>query len=116
MVIFVAGPYSAPTDDQIGEHVRRACEAGQAMLDRGHWPVIPHLTVAFSIWRQEHRGEDLPYESYLAWSMATLRRCDGVLVIGRSPGADREVALARAYDITVWEAIEDVPFGAGKGS
>lgn len=116
MAIFVAGPYSAPTEDQIGEHVRRACEAGQALLDRGHYPMIPHLTVAFSLWRQEHRGEDLPYETYLDWSMALLRRCDGVLSVGRSPGADREVALARKIGLPVWERIDDVPFGAGKGS
>lgn len=42
-IVFVAGPYAAPTVDEIARNVRRAAALGRLAVERGLAPIVPHL-------------------------------------------------------------------------
>jgi hypothetical protein len=42
-------------------------------------------------------------------SLALAARCDAILQLARSPGADREVEAVRALGRPVYARLEDVP-------
>lgn len=112
LLIYVAGPYSADTGRQRAFNVCRALEAGLAILEKGHWPFIPHLTHFFDKWHCWEGFEPaIEAETYMQWDFVILRRCDGLLYLSPSPGADRELELARQIGVPFWTSIEDVPHG-----
>ena len=108
MRVYVAGPYSGPTEADRLLNVQRACEVGYELLLRGHNPFIPHLTHFFEEWAAEHR-QGLSYEEYMRWDESWLTVCDALYYIGSSPGADIELEVARSYGLLVFESMEDVP-------
>lgn len=109
MLIYVAGPLSAPTPALQRRNVEAALEAGRQILGRGHAPLIPHLNHWFEEWHARQHGDNLTYEQYLAWDFELLRRCEGLLYLGPSPGADRELAEARRIGLAVWRSVEAIP-------
>lgn len=102
MLVYVAGPLSAPTPALQLRNVETAMEAGRAILAAGHAPLIPHLIHWFDEWHFRTLGVSLDYEQYLAWDFEMLRRCDGLLYLGPSPGADRELQEARRCGMAIW--------------
>jgi hypothetical protein len=109
MLIYVAGPFSAKTEDEVSDNIGRACAAGKEILDRGHVPFIPHLTVTYDVWHEEAHGHPGDYEVYIAWDLEILRRCDALLYLASSPGADRELALARELGLPVYLSVDEIP-------
>src|SRR5688572_13024698 len=93
MRLYLAGPYSDPEPEVRELHTERAMATGLALLRQGHHPFIPHLSHFFDAWAQSH-GVTIPYETYLSWDAAFLEVCDGLVWLGSSPGADRELELA----------------------
>lgn len=108
-MVFVAGPYGAPDDDGVGANVAAACAAGKALLAKGHAPLIPHLNLAYDVWHEATYGERAPADLYYAWDLALLERCEGLLFLQSSPGADRELKRAKEIGLPIWYAIGDVP-------
>ena len=101
MIIFVSSPYS------IGDtvlNVRRACLAGDEILESGHIPYIPHLS---HLW---HLVSPKDYEVWLEIDLAILSFCDGVLrLAGESEGADREISEAKKLCIPVYYSVKEIP-------
>src|SRR3954470_14481638 len=100
MRIYIAGPYSHPNPQQRAQHVEQAFRAGRKFLRQVHAPFMPHLAHAFDQWCTD-QGCPLFYEKYMTWDAAFLAQCEGVLLLGSSPGADREVELAVRLGIPV---------------
>lgn len=93
--VYVAGPY---TDDP-ERCTAGAIAVGSAVLDAGHAPLVPHLA---HYWHTRH-GER-HYENWMRIDLAWLTAADLVVRLpGVSPGADREVELARSLGIPVIE-------------
>ncbi len=99
---YIAGPFTSEQPEQVSLNVQRAEEAGLAILRKGHYVVIPHTMTA---------GLDglLPYETFMDLSLELVRRCDWLLFLGHSPGADRELALAETRGMAVFYSVEEVP-------
>ena len=97
--VYVAGPYSSDPET----NTRAAVEAGNAVLDLGHAPLVPHLS---HYWHTLH-GER-PYEDWMRIDLSWLAVADVVLRLpGASPGADREVERARKHGVpVVWSPGE----------
>jgi len=94
ILIYVAGPLGT-TDpfSRAGEAIRYADRLRAA----GYACVVPHLNV---LWAVACPG--VPYEEWMRLDLALLERCDALVRLpGVSPGADREVAAARAWGIPV---------------
>jgi hypothetical protein len=96
--VFLAGPIIG---GNMMDNVRQAIDAADALRHAGHFPFIPHLAV---LWRLVHARDDRAW--WLEWGMEWLRACDALVRLpGASPGADEEVAQARAWGIPVWEGM-----------
>lgn len=90
-------------------NVHRAMDAGYGIIGKGHYPLIPHITHYFDLFCDSRYGTPLGYETYMQWDFVLLRRCDGLLYMAPSPGADRELALARELGLPIWLSVEEVP-------
>jgi hypothetical protein len=106
LMIMVAGPYSAPTPEGRAANLLKMNTAAATLARRGH---IPMIGVNAALPVLDAAG--LPYTDRLMMeiSLALAARCDAVLQIARSPGADREVDAIRALGRPVFTRIEDVP-------
>ncbi len=100
LFVYIAGPYTG--GDQV-LNVRAAIAAGQAVLDAGHIPFVPHL---YHLWHTIYPGG---YEQWMTLDFAWLAKCDIIIRLpGESSGADREVEAAREQGLDVIE-IEPCP-------
>lgn len=108
MLIYIAGPLSAPTEEQRLANVYRAIDAGLAVYRKGHIPFIPHL----SHWadrRAEELGLPMEWEDWMAIDDAWLRECDALLYLGSSPGADIELQRAMDLGLDIYFTLEAIP-------
>ncbi len=106
MLIIVAGPYSAETEEQRRRNLDAMEEAAARVLERGHIPVIG-VNAALPI-VERARVEDR-YEALMAISLALAERCDAILLIGESPGANRERDALARLGRPVYRAVEEIP-------
>lgn len=116
MFIFVSGPYSAQGGqrghpNQVEANIRLAEEAGIALTRKGHIPFIPHTMMRG--WENEF---DIPRELALAVCRGWVTRCDALLYLGSSPGADAELETARATGLMIFTSLEDIPAASDTAS
>ena len=97
MKVYIAGPYSR---GDVILNIRAAIDAGDAVMEAGHIPFIPHLNMA---WHLLHPHSDATWYKYgLAW----VEHCDALLRLpGVSVGADREVEEARTCLIPIFDSV-----------
>lgn len=106
--VYVAGPYRAPTREQVSENIEHAGDIGLRVASLGYSPVIPHMNTA-------HMDAQAPYLDDYFWLDATLelmRRCDAVVLVPgweNSVGTQGEILEARRLGIPVFEDANDLP-------
>ena len=101
MRVYVAGPI---TQGDSATNLRRAVYIADRLRDLGHAPYVPHLC---GQWELMHPHA---YEDWMELGMVWLRQCEALYRIpGKSPGADREVALALTLGIIIWDDLDAVP-------
>lgn len=108
MKIYIAGPYTAPTEIEIMENVGNAIGAGIAVFKKGHTPFIPHLSHYVD---QFAKAMDVPmeYQDYMDWDNVWLRECDGILILAESPGVRVEIEVARRYELKFFYSLAEIP-------
>jgi predicted signal transduction protein with EAL and GGDEF domain len=106
LLVMIAGPYSAPTEAGRAANLAALNRAAAEVARRGHVPVVG-VDAALPV--LEAAG--LPHGDPLMMtiSLALAARCDAVLRIGRSPGADREVALITGLGRPVYDHVAELP-------
>lgn len=93
--VYVAGPYNSDP----GPNTERAIEIGQALLDLGYAPFVPHLS---HFWHERFAND---HETWMELDLPWVAQSDCVYRIpGESKGADEEVQLARRLGIPVFQA------------
>ena len=106
MLIAVAGPYSADTTEARQRNLDAMNQAAVEVFKLGHVPLIgvnaALPVVAFL--REEDR-----YEAIMTISLAVVDKCAAILVIGESPGVNRERDLIRAKGLPVYNSINEIP-------
>ena len=91
--VYIAGPY---THGDPAANVSAAMEMFHILADGGHFPHCPHLSHFLHI--QQPRD----YEFWMRQDFTWLDVCDVVVrLLGKSPGADREVERAKGRNIPV---------------
>ena len=106
MLIAVAGPYSADTEEQKASNLRAMNIAAAEVYRKGHIPVIgvnASLYIADEL-PDKNRGQVISDISF-----AVVERCDAILMIGSSPGADYERELISAKGLPVYTSIDEIP-------
>lgn len=106
MIIGVAGPYSAATAEERQRNLDALNAAAARLLERGHIPLIG-VNAALPVIEQANVPDK--YAAIMAISMAVIGRCEAMLVIGNSPGADRERDYVLSKGLPVYASPDDVP-------
>lgn len=102
LLVFVSGPYTAPTLRGVLDNIERAEAVGVDVIRAGHYPLIPHsLSNGVHEAHTLVTGRELSWEWWMGWCEAQIARCDVVLKYADSPGADREEAFAVGRGIPV---------------
>lgn len=106
MLIAVAGPYNADTEEKKAQNLKAMNIAAAAVYKKGHIPVIginASLFVADELPAAERRKviSDI--------SFAVVERCDAILIIGSSPGADHERMLLEQKGLPVYFSMDEIP-------
>lgn len=102
-LIYIAGPYTADTKEEVKKNIQEAEEVARKILLAGHIPVIPHkITSFFDV------HEDLRHWTKDDWinnfCLPLLDRCDALCVLPRwrdSEGSVYEHAHAEANGMTI---------------
>lgn len=98
--VYIAGPY---THGDVAVNVRTAMEAGNAVIEAGHSPFVPHLSHFM------HMHQPQGYRVWTELDLAWVEVCHAIFRIeGRSPGADAEVAYAEKLGIPVFTDINSL--------
>lgn len=106
MLIAVAGPYNADSEEQKAANLKAMNIAAATVYRKGHIPVIgvnASLYVADELPDMERKKviADISY--------AIVERCDAILIIGSSPGADCERELILSQGLPVYNSIDEIP-------
>jgi len=106
LVVYVSGPYTAPTPERVAEHVAAAERAAWEIMHKGHVPVCPH-----SMTHQWERG-GFGWQDFLRVDLLLLERCDAICMVGRwqdSSGAVLERDRAEELRLWVFEGTQRLP-------
>lgn len=106
--IYVCGPYTADSEEQVIQNVMRAIDAGLALWKKGHYPYIPHLTHFVDL-RAKELGLEIRWEDYIEWDKVWLELCDALLFLGDSRGAMMELDYAKKLGKIIYYSIEEIP-------
>jgi hypothetical protein len=106
MIIGVAGPFSAPTEEQRQKNLDAMNEAAARLLEMGHVPLIG-VNAALPIVEKANVADK--YKAIMDISMAVIDKCEAILMIGESAGANREKEHVAAKGLPVYWSIEEVP-------
>lgn len=106
MLIAVAGPYSAETEEQRNMNLDAMNDAAAEIYKKGHIPVIG-INNALPIVDRIETIER--YNSIMEISLEIIDRCDAILIIGESPGAIRERNIIMDKGLPAYKSIEEIP-------
>ena len=101
-VVYIAGPYRAPTAWGIAQNVRAAEEVGLECALLGAMPLIPHTISA-------HMHGELDEQFWIEGTLELLRRCDAVVLVPGwtgSEGTRGEIAEATRLALPVLRPSE----------
>ena len=104
LLIMVAGPYSASTAEQRAANLQAMNAAAAEVRRRGHIPIIG-VNAALPV--LDAAPHSHPWMMDIALALAA--RCDALLQIGRSPGADREADVVRSLGRPIYTDLRDLP-------
>lgn len=103
-LVYVAGPYTADTKEQVEQNVSNAIMVGDMVnnLAPNVWAVVPHLLHHHYVHPETRNGD---YKYYIDWSAAWLGGCRAMLVIKRSRGVDMEIDYCHAHGIPIFWSV-----------
>ena len=106
MIIGVAGPYSADIPEKRKSNLDAMNAAAARLLEMGHVPLIG-MNAALPVIEKSDITDK--YKAIMEISLAVINSCEGLLLIGESPGANRERDLILSKNLPVYYKLEDVP-------
>jgi len=105
--IYVAGPISADTDEDVQANYRRGQEIGEQLRQLGHMVFVPHNYVL--LYRGSHRLPQDVYDQLLTFDFSIIENwATALYFIAPSPGANRERVLAEKLGLKIFSDISDV--------
>lgn len=107
-IIYIAGPYTAQTSEDILANVERARSAATALARRSIGFYCPHTMSA----GMDATVPDQPMEFWYAMDLAFLPVCSEMLMLQgweRSVGATREHVAAQRAGMPIYYSLDEVP-------
>jgi hypothetical protein len=107
MLIYVAGPYTAPTAEGVENNVKTAAWVAGLLWKMGHSVICPHANTHLPA-----KYAHLKPEQWIAGDLQQLAVCDAIVMLPgwrQSKGAMQEHAFAVVQKIPVYELKEGAP-------
>jgi len=106
MIIGVAGPYSDDTKEKRKANLDSMNIAAAALLQLGHIPLIGMNAALPVIECADIKDK---YKAVMEISLVVIDKCEGLLIIGESPGANKERDLILSKGLPVYYDIDEIP-------
>ena len=106
MIIGAAGPYSAETAEQRQKNLDAMNIAAARLLEKGHIPLIG-INAALPVVEQSHMEDR--YKAIMDISLIVIDKCEGLLLLAESPGANRERDLILSKGLPLFYDINEIP-------
>jgi hypothetical protein len=106
MIIGIAGPYSAATEEERSANLNAINTAAASVYLRGH---IPFVGLYMALPVMCFMDVEDSYGSIMEISMAVIHCCDALLMIGESPGAIKERDLIVSKGLPVYYSVDEIP-------
>lgn len=106
--IYVSGPYTADTDEEIKANVHKAIKVAVSIFKKGHYPIVPHL----SYWLDAANrvaGLEMSWHDWMKLDIELLKKCDALFYIAPSKGANIEKETAISLNKPVYTDTEEIP-------
>jgi hypothetical protein len=112
-LIYVAGPYRAPTQELIDANIRKVGSNAAKIWKMGHYALAPHYITRFHDCTPSDRAllDSVPMNVYLEGTMEMMRRCDAVFLgegWEKSSGSTAEKAEAQRLGIPVFTNFNEL--------
>lgn len=108
--IYVAGPYTGETEEDIRKNVSRALVAAEQIMQLGHDAHCPHTATHEIAEYSRVRGRALDYERWMRLDLSIIEKwATAVFYLHPSPGANREVIRARELGLKIYTKLEQIP-------
>jgi hypothetical protein len=106
MIIGVAGPYSADSEGKRKSNLDVMNNAAARLLEMGHIPIIGMNAALPVIERADIENK---YEATMEISLAVIDKCEAILILGESPGVNKEKELVMSKGLPVYYSINEIP-------
>lgn len=110
--IYIAGPYSAETENEIVAHVEVATKHAAIVMALGHDVFCPHaMSRPIDLHIRTNRFPDatFAYERWMRMCFGMIENwATGLLYTAPSPGSDRELALAEHLGRAIYRNTGEV--------
>jgi hypothetical protein len=106
MIIGVAGPYSANGEEKRKSNLNAMNETAARLLEMGHIPLIG-MNAALPIVELANIKDK--YKATMEISLAVIDNCEAILILGESPGVNKERDLILAKGLPVYYRLEEIP-------
>ena len=111
--IYVAGAYSAPTEQGKLDNSYKAINAGIEIIKKKHIPFIPHLSHWLDA-KATEQGISLDWNYWMYYTNVWLHKCDALLYLNSSKGADIELEVAKNNNKAIYYSVEEIPEFLGR--
>jgi hypothetical protein len=105
MIIGVAGPYSANTEEQKQFNLDAMNFAAAKLLELGHTPIIG-MNAALPVLEKANVPDR--YKAIMEISLAVINSCEALLLLAESPGANKERDLILSKGLKVYYSVDEV--------
>lgn len=106
MIIGVAGPYSADSEDKRKLNLDRINFAAAKLLEMGHIPLIG-VNAALPV--VEKANIDDKYNAIMDISLAVMESCEALLILNESPGVLKEKNFILSKGLPVYYNFSEIP-------
>jgi hypothetical protein len=106
MLIAVAGPYSADTEEKRRQNLKAMNAAAARVYLKGHIPVIG---INAALFVADEPDSSIRRDALNEISFAVVEKCDAIHIIGSSPGADIERRIIEEKGLPVYYSVDDIP-------
>jgi hypothetical protein len=106
MLIMVAGPYSAPTEEKRQNNLRIINLAAARVAAKGHVPIVG-VNAALPV--VDAGSFDNPYDETMRISLALAEKCDAILCLGSSRGVAMEREIFVEKGLPVYNDVDEIP-------
>ena len=106
MIIGVAGPYSAPTEEQRKKNLDAMNDAAARVLEKGHIPIIG-MNAALAIVERANIADK--YKATMDISLAVINQCEALLILAESPGVLKEKELVMKNGGKIFYSMDEIP-------